>query len=156
MLFSESLRFDSRLCLWTRLSQLVIAVDTLLDVYEDEEGDRTGMASVGVVKELKMFVRLVMLPMRRRGTRVCIFCSRFLTLARISDTICTPLFFDAVLLDDAALGTRALRVTVRDVGVLGIALESYKEVAVDRAKAALGDAIILGLIGKRMVACSSR
>jgi hypothetical protein len=31
------------------------------------------------------------LPMRKRGTRVWIFCSKFLTRARISETICTPL-----------------------------------------------------------------
>jgi hypothetical protein len=45
------------------------------------------------------FGRPVMLPIRSRGTRVWIFCSRFRTRARISETICTPLFFevDAVL-----------------------------------------------------------
>jgi hypothetical protein len=31
-------------------------------------------------------------PFLFRGTRVWIFCSRLRTLARISDTICTPLF----------------------------------------------------------------
>jgi len=40
------------------------------------------------------FGRPVMLPMRSRGTRVWIFCSRFRTRARISETICTPLFFE--------------------------------------------------------------
>lgn len=41
--------------------------------------------------------RPVILPMRNRGTRVWIFCSKFRTRARISETICTPLFFDVVL-----------------------------------------------------------
>jgi len=36
------------------------------------------------------------LPIRNRGTRVWIFCSRILTRARISVTICTPLLFEAV------------------------------------------------------------
>ena len=40
--------------------------------------------------------RLV-LPIRSRGTRVWIFCSRFLTFARISDTICTPRFLEVVV-----------------------------------------------------------
>jgi hypothetical protein len=35
------------------------------------------------------------LPIRNRGTRVWIFCSRILTRARISVTICTPLLFEA-------------------------------------------------------------
>jgi len=35
---------------------------------------------------------LVSSPFLFRGTRVWIFCSRLRTLARISDTICTPLF----------------------------------------------------------------
>ena len=40
--------------------------------------------------------RLV-LPIRSRGTRVWIFCSRFLTFARISDTICTPRLRDVAV-----------------------------------------------------------
>jgi hypothetical protein len=40
--------------------------------------------------------RLV-LPIRSRGTRVWIFCSKFLTFARISDTICTPRLLDVVV-----------------------------------------------------------
>lgn len=36
------------------------------------------------------------LPFRIRGTRVCIFASRFLTFALISDTICTPLLLATV------------------------------------------------------------
>lgn len=38
-----------------------------------------------------------LLPIRRRGTRVWIFCSKFLTLARISETIWTPRLFVAVM-----------------------------------------------------------
>ena len=40
--------------------------------------------------------RLV-LPIRSRGTRVWIFCSRFFTFARISDTICTPRLLEVVV-----------------------------------------------------------
>ena len=40
--------------------------------------------------------RLV-LPIRSRGTRVWIFCSRFLTFARISDTIWTPRLLEVVV-----------------------------------------------------------
>ena len=43
-----------------------------------------------------MAERLVTEPIRSLGTRVCIFCSRILTRARISETICTPLLFAAV------------------------------------------------------------
>jgi hypothetical protein len=39
----------------------------------------------------------LILPIRRRGTRVWIFCSRFLTFARISDTIWTPRFLEEVV-----------------------------------------------------------
>lgn len=38
-----------------------------------------------------------MLPIRKRGTRVCNFCSRLRTLARISDTICTPRLREVVV-----------------------------------------------------------
>jgi hypothetical protein len=38
-----------------------------------------------------------MLPIRSRGTRVWIFCSRFFTFARISDTIWTPRLLDVAL-----------------------------------------------------------
>jgi hypothetical protein len=38
-----------------------------------------------------------MLPIRSRGTRVWIFCSRFFTFARISDTICTPRLLEVVV-----------------------------------------------------------
>ena len=78
------LRRDSTLFLWD--SQLVLAVETL-EVTEDEE-------LIGVaVPMLEMTLwRPVRLAIRRRGTRVWIFCSRLRTLARISDTICTPLF----------------------------------------------------------------
>ena len=41
--------------------------------------------------------RPALLPNRNRGTRVCIFCSRFLTRARISETIWTPLLLDAII-----------------------------------------------------------
>lgn len=44
-----------------------------------------------------LVVRLVTLPIRKRGTRVWIFCSNTLTRARISETICTPRLLAAVL-----------------------------------------------------------
>lgn len=78
------LRRDSTLFLWD--SQLVFAVETL-DVTEDEE-----LIGVAVPMLEVTLWRPVRLAIRRRGTRVWIFCSRLRTLARISDTICTPLF----------------------------------------------------------------
>ena len=44
-----------------------------------------------------MLLRPVMLAMRNLGTRVWILASRLRTRARISETICTPLLFDVVL-----------------------------------------------------------
>jgi hypothetical protein len=44
-----------------------------------------------------MLLRPAMLAIRSLGTRVWIFCSKFLTRARISETIWTPLFFEVVL-----------------------------------------------------------
>lgn len=41
--------------------------------------------------------RLVTLPILSLGTRVCIFCSRIFTRARISETIWTPLLLVAVI-----------------------------------------------------------
>lgn len=70
-----------------------------------------------------------LLPMRSRGTRVWILCSRFLTRARISDTIWTPLLFDAVMgmaevvvieVDVARLG--------RGMGVRGVRLRDAENV----------------------------
>jgi hypothetical protein len=50
--------------------------------------DDTGTCAVGVVSAaMPAFCRPDTLPIRNRGTLVCIFCSRFLTRARISDTI---------------------------------------------------------------------
>jgi len=76
------LRRDSTLFLWD--SQLVLAVEAF-EVTDDEE-------LMGVFVPMTL-CRPVRLAIRRRGTRVWIFCSRLRTLARISDTICTPLFF---------------------------------------------------------------
>lgn len=78
-----------------------------------------------IVDASKPFGRPFTLPIRNRGTRVWIFCSKILTRARISVTICTPLLFDvvpgtplAVLEVDAAEGLRVTRVG-RVVGVRG-------------------------------------
>lgn len=59
---------------------------------ETDEGPAFGGGGGGGIA----MVRLVVLPIRSLGTRVCIFCSRTLTRARISDTIWTPLLLDAV------------------------------------------------------------
>lgn len=85
-----------------------------------------GLAMLGLIVEVsKPFGRPVTLPIRNRGTRVWIFCSKILTRARISVTICTPLLFDvvlemplAVLEVDAAEGLRVTTVG-RVVGVNG-------------------------------------
>jgi hypothetical protein len=78
------LRRDSPLFLWD--SQLVLAVEAF-EVTDDEE-------LMGVIVPLVEMIlcRPVRLAIRIRGTRVWIFCSRLRTLARISDTIWTPLF----------------------------------------------------------------
>lgn len=68
------------------------------------------------------------LPIRRRGTRVWIFCSKFLTLARISDTICTPLFLDAVLATEDMVAVEGWRL----VGVLGTGDRGEPYIVADR------------------------
>jgi hypothetical protein len=49
-----------------------------------------GVDVVGALSIAGPFSALT-LPIRKRGTRVWMRCSRFFTRARISDTICTPL-----------------------------------------------------------------
>lgn len=83
-------------------SQLVLAVEWL-DADDELLGTRleTEDELLGTLETLElMLLRPVMLAMRSRGTRVWIFCSRFRTRARISETICTPLFLDTVLVVD--------------------------------------------------------
>ena len=58
-------------------------------------GGAGGNAETGALP-LPDILRPAVLPTRNRGTRECSRCSKFLTLARISDTICTPLLFDVV------------------------------------------------------------
>lgn len=60
------------------------------DVRADDDDTRGGGTTL-------VFGREVILPIRMRGTRVWIFCSSTFTRARISDTICTPLLFVAVI-----------------------------------------------------------
>ena len=74
------LRRESILFLWD--SQLVFAVEEL---EATEEVELTPV--VGVVKPESELGLPVMLAILKRGTRVCIFCSKLRTLARISDTI---------------------------------------------------------------------
>lgn len=50
------------------------------------------------------------LLIRILGTRVCNFCSRLRTRARISDTICTPLLRPAIALAELVLVVRASEV----------------------------------------------
>lgn len=73
------LRRESMLRLFIRLSKLVLAVDGF-DVVVD------GLAATLVMDPLTLG-RPVMLPIRNLGTRVCIFCSKLRTRARISETI---------------------------------------------------------------------
>ena len=74
------LRRESILFLWE--SQLVLAVEEFEAVEEAEL-----IPGVGVVRPDPGLGLPVMLPNLKRGTRVCIFCSKLRTLARISDTI---------------------------------------------------------------------
>lgn len=95
------LRLESALRLLARLSQLVFAVEPLLD--DDDDDDTLAFAArVDIARVLALGLP-VMLPIRNLGTRVWIFCSRLRTRARISETICTPLFLDVVLVVDIVL-----------------------------------------------------
>jgi hypothetical protein len=96
------LRRDSTLFLWD--SQLVLAVEAF-DVMDDDE-----LMGVFVPLFEETLCRPVRLAIRRRGTRVWIFCSRLRTLARISDTICTPLFLAKDPVDEV-LRMEGVRVT---------------------------------------------
>jgi hypothetical protein len=83
ILFSLSLsllRRESMLFLWD--SKLVFAVEEF-DAAEEAEL----IPVVGVVKPEPGLGLPVMLGILKRGTLVCIFCSKLRTLARISDTI---------------------------------------------------------------------
>ena len=109
---------DSTLFLWD--SQLVFAVEEL-DAAEEAE-----LIPVGVVKPETELGLPVILGILRRGTRVCIFCSKLRTLARISDTIWTPLFLaidpvDEVLMVDG-LRTTEGRTSPRGLGADGLAV----------------------------------
>jgi hypothetical protein len=70
--------------------------------------------------------RLV-LPIRSRGTRVWIFCSRFLTFARISDTICTPRFLEVVGAATPAVVEAVVELVVCEVERLTIVLGRVRE-----------------------------
>ena len=109
---------ESTLFLWD--SQLVFAVEEF-DAAEEAE-----LIPVGVVKPETELGLPVILGILRRGTRVCIFCSKLRTLARISDTIWTPLFLaidpvvDEVLMVDG-LRTTDGRTSPRGLGADGLA-----------------------------------
>ena len=102
--FSLLSSWESTLFLWD--SQLVFAVEEF-DAAEEAEL----IPVVGVVKPETELGLPVILGILRRGTRVCIFCSKLRTLARISDTIWTPLFL-AVDPVDEVLMVDGLRATV--------------------------------------------
>jgi hypothetical protein len=100
-------------------SQLVFAVEEF-DAAEEAE-----LIPVGVVNPETELGLPVILGILRRGTRVCIFCSKLRTLARISDTIWTPLFLaidpvDEVLTVDG-LRTTVGRTSPRGLGADGLA-----------------------------------
>lgn len=95
---------ESTLFLWD--SQLVFAVEEF-DAAEEAEL----IPVVGVLKPETELGLPVILGILRRGTRVCIFCSRLRTLARISETIWTPLFL-AIDPVDEVLMVDGLRTTV--------------------------------------------
>lgn len=82
--FPAGVRGFSSLSVLRRESGNLMCADPKLVGFEFEEGIVGGLG------------RLV-LPIRSRGTRVWIFCSRFLTFARISETICTPRFLEVVV-----------------------------------------------------------
>ena len=101
-------------------SQLVFAVEEF-DAAEEAEL----IPVVGVVNPETELGLPVILGILKRGTRVCIFCSKLRTLARISDTIWTPLFLaidpvDEVLIVDG-LRTTVGRTSPRGLGADGLA-----------------------------------
>lgn len=69
-------------------------------------------------------VALLKLPILNLGTRVWIRCSKFLTLALISETICTPLLLEVVvaaLFEEVALAMETFRAVIgRGVGGLSL------------------------------------
>ena len=113
---------ESTLFLWD--SQLVFAVEEF-DAAEDAEL----IPVVGVLKPETELGLPVMLGILRRGTRVCIFCSKLRTLARISDTIWTPLFL-AIDPVDEVLMVDGLRITVGRMSPRGLGADGL--VVLDR------------------------
>ena len=110
---------ESTLFLWD--SQLVFAVEEF-DATEEAEL----IPVVGVEKPETELGLPVILGILRRGTRVCIFCSKLRTLARISETIWTPLFLaidpaDEVLMVDG-LRTTGGRTSPRGLSADGLAV----------------------------------
>ena len=108
---------ESTLFLWD--SQLVFAVEEFEAAEEAELIPVVGVANPETELGLP-----VILGILRRGTRVCIFCSKLRTLARISDTIWTPLFLAIDPVDDAVLvdGLRTTdgRTSPRGLGADGL------------------------------------
>lgn len=86
---------DSKLflVLTLRVSGVLNSCDELEVLIGRALGNPAGIAETGALPE---GFRPAVLPTRNRGTRECNRCSKFLTRARISDTICTPLLFDDV------------------------------------------------------------
>lgn len=77
--------------------------------------------------------RLV-LPIRSRGTRVWIFCSKFLTFARISDTICTPRLLEVVVAAPPAVVEAVDELAVCEVERLTVVLGGMREGVVNEGR----------------------
>lgn len=117
-------------------SQLVFAAELL------NAGLVPFMGVEGVAEDVW---RPTILVIRSRGTRVCIFCSKLRTLARISDTIWTPLFLAPEPVDETVLvltvdGYRATGgfAITRGLDVDG---DEYDVVAVDRSTLTLDEVL---------------
>ena len=75
-----------------------------------------------------------MLPIRSRGTRVWIFCSKFLTFARISDTICTPRLLEVGAAATPAVVGAVDELAVCEVERLTIVLGRMREGGVNEGR----------------------
>lgn len=124
------------------LSRLVLAVDAR---EPDEEEEELPNALIGEVAALAL---PVMLPILILGTRVCIFCSRLRTFARISETICTPLFLAVLEAEE-----EAWMVGARAIGFRAIDKDGR---VVERVMPETGDGRPVGLSGLNPARCNSK
>lgn len=135
-------------------SKLVLVVEAL-EAGEEEEPALV-MGVMGPTEGVKL-ERLI-LANRRRGTRVWIFCSRFLTRARISDTIWTPLFLAMDPVEDVVVVLT--EDVVREAGgfmrVRGLAIEGEEKAdsVLDLRTLAL-DELLRGVTEPLLFRCTS-